>query len=226
MFPMRQATGLMRSTGVLLYLLSASLLMTGCASRASVSAQWHGNKTPGMPFKSVLIVAHTEDSGSRKSFEEAVAANLRGKNTVAIASSRLMRDYEQITQANLRSLIAANNFDAIIVTHVTRLDVAAVKTGGRTDAIEYTQSTGNPIVPKMRSGTIFQWDYVEHEEPVYTKTEYSTILTTEVYGTVGGEHLYTVVSKSKKQESIAAVIDTLSAAIADKLHADGVVTRN
>ena len=78
-------------------------------------------------------------------------------------------------------------------------------------------------MPERRTGTVFQYNYNETVEPVYTKAEYTTVLTTEVFSATTGEHVYTVVSSATKQETLAEVIDLLSDIIAKRLRDDGVI---
>lgn len=204
-------------------LLTSALLLVGCASNTTVSSTWHDKSPENRGFQKVIVVADAEDTDKRLSFEDAVVYDLRSENTKAMASSRLLRAGEKADENNLRRLIDENAADAVVVTVVSSMDVKAVEQGGRTDVMEFQQDTGKGMVPTRREGTAFLWDWEENVEPVYVTTEYTTVLTTDVYSAATGESVYTVVTSAKKQETLAEVIDVLSDVIAERLRADGVI---
>ncbi len=157
------------------------------------------------------------------SFEDAVVANLRGSGNLAWSSARLMKSDAPIDEANMRRLVSETGAEAVTVTTVSSLDVKAVESGGRTDAIEFEQATGAGITPTPRKNSVFLWDWEENVEPVYVTTEYNTVLTTDVYSVASEKNVYTVVTTARKQETLADVIELLSDVIARRLRADGVV---
>jgi len=207
----------------MLPLAAAILMLSACASHTSVQSRWHdtGHKRPG--FERVLVVGVSEDTDRRMSFEDAVVFDLRAAGIDAWSSTRLMPSDAAINEDNLRSLVETQNADAVVVTKVTKMEVVPVESGGRTDVMEFKQETGNEMVPQRRSGTIFQYDYVENVEPIYVTTEYTTELTTDVYDTRDGSHVYTVVTSAKKKETLAEVVDVLSDEIAARLTRDKVI---
>jgi len=200
-----------------------ALAATGCASGPSVSSQWHDKSPANSKFSNILVVAVSDNVDTRMSFEDAVAYDLRGPNTQAWVSARGMATDQQINEENLRKLVELKQADAILVTKVTSMEIKAVEAGGRTNVIENQQDTGMGMVPQRRSGTIFQYDYNETVEPIYTTAEYTTVLTTDVYSAASGENVYSVVTSASKQETLADVIDVLSDAIAKRLRTDGVI---
>jgi hypothetical protein len=200
-----------------------ALVASSCASRTSVSSQWHDKSPANSKFSNVLVVGVSDNTDARMSFEDAVVYDLRGPNTQAWASVRGMGANQEINEENLRKLVDAKQVDAIVVVKVTSLEIKAVEAGGRTNAIENQQDTGMTMVPKRKPGTIFQYDYEETVEPVYTTAEYTTVLTTDVYSVASGKNVYTVVTSATKQASLADVIDILSNVIAERLRSDKVI---
>ena len=198
-------------------------LASGCANNTTVSSAWHDQSRSNRGFSNVIVVAATDNSDRRMSFEDAVAAGLRNEDTKAWASARLMKSTAPIDEENMRGLVQQKSADAVIVTTVSSMDVKTIESGGRTDVIEFEQATGAGIVPTPRQNGIFLWDWEENVEPVYVTTEYTTVLTTDVYNATSGENVYTVVTTARKQETLTDVIDLLSGVIAKRLKADGVV---
>jgi hypothetical protein len=203
--------------------LAIALIAGGCASQTSVSSSWHDKSPANSKFQNVLVVAVSENTDNRLSFEDAVVYDLRGPNTQAWASARGMKADEDINEENLRKLVEEKQADAILVTKVTSMEIKPVEAGGRTDVIGHQQDTGMGMVPQRKSGTIFRYDFEETVEPIYTTAEYTTVLTTDVYSAASGEHVYTVVSTATKQETLTDVIDVLSDVIAERLRSDGVI---
>jgi hypothetical protein len=203
--------------------LTIALSAGACASKSSVSSSWHDKSPATSKFSNVLVVAVSNNIDTRMSFEDAVAFDLRGSDTQAWASARGMGAKQEINEENLRKLVELKQIDAIVVTKVTSMEIKPVEAGGRSDVIENQQTTGYGIVPQRKSGTIFRYDYNETVEPVYTTAEYTTVLTTDVYSAASGENVYTVVTSTSKQETLADVIDVLSNAIAARLRADSVI---
>jgi hypothetical protein len=79
------------------------------------------------------------------------------------------------------------------------------------------------MIPVRRSGTVFQYDYEEKIEPVYITTEFSAVLTTDVYSTASGTNIYSLISTTSGQNTVNEIITELSKAIAERLRADGVI---
>jgi hypothetical protein len=191
----------------------AVALMTGaCTTSTSVSSKWHDSSYRNGSFSRVLIVAVTDNTDRRMTFEDAVANDLRSDTTLAWSSSRLMKADTKITEASISEISKQQNADAVIVTRVTSLDVKAVEVKGRTD-----------VVAQRKKGTIFRYDYVEKEEQSYITSEYETTLTTDVYTSTSSDSIYTVAATATKQETLADVIDVLSDVIASRLRRDGVI---
>ena len=157
------------------------------------------------------------------SFEDAVVYDLRGPETQAWPSARLMEPDLEITRETLRPIIEQQQADALVVTRVTRLEVEPIEIGGRSTVLAEQQQSGQDYVYQRKQGTLFRYDYTEDVEKTYLTTEYTTELTTDVYATASGERIYTIVSRATKQESLADVIDVLSNVIAKRLRRDKVI---
>ena len=194
-----------------LYIMAA-LLLTGCASSTSVSSGWHDSAPRGVRFERVLVVAVTDNTDHRMSFEDAAAFDLRSESTMAWASARLMDTDTEINAENINALARQQQADAVVITRVKSFDVQAVEVQGRTD-----------IHQRRQQGTLFRYDYIEKEEASYVTSEYTTSLTTDVVKTGNSEPLYTVVATATKQETLADVIDVLSDIIAGQLRQDGII---
>ena len=203
--------------------LGVALLTGACASHTSVSSQWIDPDQRGSQFERVLVVGVSENTDRRMSFEDAVVFDLRGPDTQAWSSSRLMDADLEITLETLDPIIKQQQADAIVITRVTRLEVKPVVVEGRSTIIAEQQQSGQDYVFQRQQGTFFRYDYTEDVESSYITTEYTTELTTDVYVAATGELIYTIVSTVTKQETLTDVIDVLSDEIAKRLRRDKVI---
>ncbi len=203
--------------------LGLALLTGACASHTSVSSQWIDPDQRGRQFERVLVVGVSENTDRRMSFEDAVVFDLRGTNTQAWPSSRLMDAELEITQKTLDPIIKQQQADAIVITRVTRLEVKPVEVEGRSKVIAEQQQSGQDFVFQRQQGTLFRYDFTEDVESSFITTEYTTELTTDVYVAATGELIYTIVSTATKQETLTDVIDVLSDEIAKRLRRDKVI---
>jgi hypothetical protein len=214
-----------RSSGLLrlCLCLCIALLASACTNHTSVSSKWVDTKQRNSQFERVLVVAVSANTDGRMSFEDAVVYDLRGPETQAWPSSRLMKPDLEITRETLRPIIEQQQADAIVVTRVTRLEVEPVEIGGRSNVLAEQQQSGQDYVYQRQQGTLFRYDYKEDVEKTYISSEYTTELTTDVYAAGSDERIYTIVSRATKQESLADVIDVLSDVIAKRLRRDKVI---
>ena len=127
----------------------------------------------------------------------------------------------EITKETLRPIIEQQQADAVVVTRVTRLEVEPVEMGGRSTVLAEQQQSGQDYVYQRQQGTLFRYDYEEDVEKTYISSEYTTELRTDVYTTTSDQHIYTIISRATKQESLADVIDVLSNVMAKRLRRDG-----
>jgi hypothetical protein len=203
--------------------LCIALLATACASKTSVSSDWLDKGAKRAQFESVLIVAVSATAERRRSFEDAVANDLRRPGTEVWVSSSLMDPKTEINEETLRSVAEQQQADAVVVTRVTKLEIEPVEVGGRSAILAQEQQSGADHVFRRQSGTLFRYDYEEDIEATYVTSAYTTELTTDVYDTATGERVYTIVASVEKLETLKDVIDVLSDKIAERLRRDRVI---
>jgi hypothetical protein len=198
-------------------------LLSGCASPTKVSSVWHDKNQRATRFDRLLVVAVSDNADRRLSFEDALVNQLRGPKTEAWASARLMPADAPVNEESLRGIVAQQQADAVIVTKLESVEVKPVESGGRSDVLARQNETGIGMTPERKSGTVFQYDYEEKIEPVYITAEYSAVLTTDVYNVTDGTNIYSVITTTTGQNTVAEIIAELSKAIAERLRSDGVI---
>jgi len=198
-------------------------LVSGCANPTKLSSVWYDKGQRGARFDRLLVVAVSDNTDRRLSFESALVSQLRGSQTEAWASARLMRTDTPINEENMRAVVSQQQADAVIVTRLESVEVNAVESGGRSDVLARENETGIGMTPLPRRGTVFQYDYNEKIEPVYITAKYKAVLTTDVYSVQGGNNIYSLVSTTSGQSTVTEVITELSKAIGERLRTDGVI---
>jgi hypothetical protein len=203
--------------------LCIGLLTTACATKTSVSSDWLDKSAKHPQFESALIVAVSATPERRKSFEDAVAEDLRGSGTEIWVHSNFSDSKTEFDMETLRAIAKQQKAAALIVTRVTKLEIEPVEVGGRSAILAQEQQSGSDHVFRRQSGTLFRYDYDEDVEATYVTSEYTTELTTDVYDAASGEHVYTLVASANKLETLVEVIDVLSDKIAERLRRDRVI---
>ena len=99
---------------------AALALVAGCATSQLVSQQANPDYV-GKHFKSVMVVAVTQDDLVRRTFEDRMVAQLAKRGTKGIPSYAVV-SRGQIEEAELRQAVARSGAEGVIVTRVTRID--------------------------------------------------------------------------------------------------------
>lgn len=204
-------------------MLLLAVLLGGCASQTRVSSVWHDKSQRNARFDQLLVVAVSDNTDRRLSFEDALVNTLRGPKTSAWASARLMPVNTAVNEENLRAVVAQQNADAVIVTKLESVEVKPVESGGRSDVLARQNETGIGLTPRPKPGTVFQYDYQEKIEPVYITAEYTAVVTTDVYSVASGANIHSIRATTSGKQTVAEVIAELSKTIAERLRTDGVV---
>src|SRR5580765_5730783 len=99
---------------------AALALVAGCATSQLASQQANPDYV-GKHFKSVMVVAVTQDDLVRRTFEDRMVAQLAKRGTKGIPSYAVV-SRGQIEEAELRQAVARSGDEGVIVTRVTRID--------------------------------------------------------------------------------------------------------
>jgi len=100
---------------------AAFALLAGCATSTLISQQSNPAYV-GKSFKSVMVVAVTEDDLLRRTFEDRMVALLGKRGLKGIPSYAAVGSRGQVEEADLRQAIAKSGAEGVLVTRVTRVD--------------------------------------------------------------------------------------------------------
>jgi hypothetical protein len=110
---------------------AALALVAGCATSSLISQQSNPDYV-GKHFKSVMVVAVTQDDLVRRTFEDRMVAQLAKRGTKGIPAYAAIGTRAQVEEAELRQAVARSGAEGVIVTRVTRIDRSSGTVPGAT----------------------------------------------------------------------------------------------
>jgi len=111
--------------------LAALALLAGCVTSQLVSQKANPDYV-GKSFKSVMVVAVTQDDLLRRTYEDRMVALLGKRGTKGIPSYAAVGSRGQIAEADLRQAVARSGAEGVLVTRVTRVDRSSGTVAGAT----------------------------------------------------------------------------------------------
>ncbi|MCK6371375.1 MAG: hypothetical protein L6Q83_08655 [Gammaproteobacteria bacterium] len=202
-------------------LASVLVLLAGCGARTSVSGNWEEPRSKAVPFGHVLVVGVSPNVRTRRSFEEAMVADIASSTTRASAAIRLGSPTAPLTAETVAGMVRASGADAVLVTRVATRRVALAEEPGRVG-----MKTSRPSSLGDGPGLVelFSQTYHEYEEPGEITTRSKAELESSVYHAVdGGQLVYTLRTRIRFEEGKDDVIGEVANAIARQLRRDGVI---
>src|SRR5260221_3356968 len=110
---------------------AALALVAGCATSSLISQQSNPDYV-GKHFKSVMVVAVTQDDLVRRTLEDRMVAQLAKRGTKGIRAYAAIGTRAQVEEAELRQAVARSGAEGVIVTRVTRIDRSSGTLAGAT----------------------------------------------------------------------------------------------
>jgi len=120
----------------------AAFAIAGCAgsARTSLETSWVNPKFQGAKFKKVLIVSVAADEFAQQYFQDDMAAALRKRGMMAVASERFFTHLSPAEETRFKQAVAQSGADAVLLARVVGVDE---KTTARPAML--TTATGVPV---------------------------------------------------------------------------------
>src|SRR5215831_6745566 len=109
-------------------------LLASCATSSMVTQQSNPDYV-GKPFKSVMVVAVTEDDLVRRTYEDRMVAQLGRRGRKGIPAYEAIGSRGKVEEAELRRAIAASGAEGVLITRVARVDRSSGTVPGGTVAV-------------------------------------------------------------------------------------------
>ena len=193
-------------------------LAAGCVSAklpdTSVDRVARAKELPNAPYERVMIVGIAARGTSAREFEEELARELSNKRTHAFGYRRAAQRAD-IQEDVVRSIVAAENADAIVVVSARLVDAEQVTTPEHTDI--HAQPIGGSLID------FFRYDYEEYTVPARSGYRLKLQFNTDMFDAKDEKRIYSVTSSVAMAETSAQVMIAESKQIALRMRKDGMV---
>ena len=202
----------------LLATLVALTALLGCKEKTqtTIPLAWRNPAYGGGGFSELFIIGVGADETARRLFEDTFAKAIATKGAAAQASWGHLPQTEQLTEEQIRGAIDGGDFDGVLITRLLSVD----------EAEEYVPPTTH-TVPSSYYGYgyygYYGTSYAVVHEPGYYKTNTTFRLETNLYSVATSDLVWSGQSETLNPESLTAVIESMTAAVASKLKNEGLI---
>ncbi|MFO1406694.1 MAG: hypothetical protein U1F08_04065 [Steroidobacteraceae bacterium] len=206
--------------------LLAALLLAGC-SQTSVHSESHVAAPAGAPYARVLVVGISPDEKFRCRYERFLAAKINGEGTKSVASCDAVDQVQPLTRESIQKAVDWLKVDAVVATSLVAHEWAADERTGRDQ-----RGTAGYKATDAGIGYYGGWYGVYGVPVVYgefvatppvTTLSGTVELTTKVYSTTGPTLVYSIETRTKKQDWVDRSYSGVTVPIADRLRRDGLI---
>ena len=169
---------------------------------------------PNAPYERVLIIGIASRGATAREFEEELARDLSNKRTHAFGYRKAAQRAD-IQEDAVRSIVAAENADAIVVVSARFVDAEQVVTEEHTDV--HAQVIGGSLVD------FFRYSYEENTVPARSGYRLIIQFNTDMFDMETEKRIYSVTSSGDMAETTSEVIVAESREIAARMRKDGMV---
>jgi hypothetical protein len=172
------------------------------------------NYTEG--FKKLFVIGVGENDGVRRLFEDTFAKAIAIEGAAAQASWGDLPQSERLTEEQVRGAIEGGDFDGVIITHLISVDQNE----------EYVPPSSYAVPTGYQGYGYYGYygaSYTIVNEPGYFKTNTRFRLQTNLYSVATSELVWSGQSDTLNPDSLAAVIDSMTTAVAKKLKTEKLI---
>lgn len=112
----------LRTHSLALSFVIVAALAAGCAPSTKLTNAWVDPDHAGAPFRKVLVLAISKESGERRTFEDEFAAKLRSAGVDAVPGYKLLPEDGRVGKDKLADTVHRAGADGAIVTRVVDVD--------------------------------------------------------------------------------------------------------
>ena len=182
--------------------LVALCMIAGCASSSNTSSGAGYPDRDTMAFSNFLVASIAENYTNRAQFERTVVSGLRQNGASAIAYYEAIGGNKPITRENIRELVEANGYDAVLITRVlASAQQVDLKQGSA--AAKVTRRDGRPV-------DFFRYDYEELDEPPTLEFRSEGTIAAELYRASDEEMVWTADITTSGADNVGKVIDEVA----------------
>lgn len=204
------------------------LALVGCGTTSSSSqGAWEQPRTHQGPYAVVLVVAVTQDSRVRRTYEQQLAATITSDGAKGVAAFKVGQETgnEATTRDNILALARVAGADAILITRVTN---AGAKQGETEEQAQVELAPSMEVYQSSDMTAVISTPYTIKQEPGSPIIVANAALETLVYEPARDDRLvYRATTQASfdigADESIEDDAADLANAVAKQLRGDGVI---
>ena len=183
-------------------------------SKTTLPASWRNPEYADQAFGSFFIIGLGRDDERRRLYETKMAEALEAEGAVAETSwSRF--PVEELDKNEVLAFVTSADLDAVVLTQVLGID----------EQLRYVEGKTTYVPTSNLDMYMFDYDqnYEVVHEPGYYETDTTYNVETVVYTADKGERVWWVLSETVDPDSVEQVIESVTAATAKRMMADGLI---
>ena len=189
-----------------------------CGTKTRVASQWLSPDYKGGPMHKILVVAVSDTSLGRRTYEDRFAEALAEGGAEAVSSYNLLPSSDRLTRAELEGVVSRHGFDGVIVSRLLEV---------REETTVVPPST--QVVPSYGYGYGYYGYYgggydVVHS-PGYTRTTEIVRLETKLWNAANSELAWGITSETFDPTSTDDAISSVTKKLVWKLSEDGLLVK-
>ena len=184
-------------------------------SNTKITSSWMDSKKAGTTYKDILVIGIAEEEHNRRLFEEHFAEQLNAAGIESEVSYRILPEGTEINRDTVSTAIKGKDVDAVIVTHLVKVEEETV----------YRQNMDYRPTYGYYNGLYSYYPHVHSyvTTPGYYTTHDVVILETNLYEVKSEELVWSAQSRSFAPESANEVINDLVKLVIKDLKEKGLI---
>ena len=187
------------------------LALTACTTDTKLVKAWSDDTYTRGSLRSVLIIGVSDQPSKRRILENSFTKAFKQNRVDALSSLAIMAAETKITKQTVESAISDRNIDAVLVTHLVRVEDKTFYSG--------------PHPSTYRSEREFRQNLWQHYDSVYDyahdpslyKKHRSVILETNLYDAKTAKLIWSIQSESLDPRSADEIVQSLGRLIVESL---------
>jgi hypothetical protein len=196
-------------------------VLSACSS-TTITGVWKKSDYLGPAFKSVLVIALTEDSTNKTIWEDKMAAQLLQSGVEAITSSNAFAGDDKITKEEVLAFVRKNGTEAVLVTRLIDIKKEQVYYPSTTN---YAGSYygGSSYGYYNSFGSYYPRAYNTVTTPGYTASLSTVLLESNLYQASSQDLVWSLSSETFEPRSVNELVESVGAKLAKSLRENNLI---
>jgi hypothetical protein len=208
---------------VLMVIVAVSVLTACSQTKTSIPLSWRNPGYEQTVFKNLFVIGVSENEDGRRLFEDTFAKALSSEGGAAHASWEQLPQSTQLTEEEIKAAIEGGGYDGVLITRLLSVDETKEYVPGSTHAVAPRNFGYYGAYPGYGYYGYYGGSYATVHDPGYFKTNTTFRLETSLYSVATGQLVWSGQSDTIDPQSVADVIDSMTAAVAKQLRQEKLI---